>query len=64
MYSTPLSRNSRLPVDDTFDDAVDRLPAVLDVAKQVDGRADLFLDEILCFFRRLGLVEQADDMSG
>src|SRR5687768_3746350 len=48
-----------LPRDDTLDDAIDRLPAVLDVSQQVDRRADLFLDKIPGFLCRIRLVQHA-----
>ena len=46
-----------LPRDDALDHAVDRLPAMLDISQQIDGRPHLVLDKILGFLRRLGLIQ-------
>src|SRR5450631_3712714 len=48
-----------LAVHNALDDTVDRLSAMLDVAEQVDGRADLFLDEILGFLCSVALFGEA-----
>src|SRR4030095_4425775 len=47
-----------LTLDDALDNSIDRLPAVLDVAEQVDRRADLLLDEILRLLRRVRLINE------
>src|SRR4029079_1852264 len=47
-----------LPVDDALNDAVDSLPAVLDGAQQIDGRADLFFDKVLCLLGGFVLIEE------
>ena len=53
-----------LPRNNTFDNAIDRLPAMFDIAKQVDRRTNLFFYKILGFLGRIALIQQADDMSG
>ncbi len=47
-----------LSIDDAFDDAIDRLPAMLDVTQEVDRRANFLLDKILCLLRGVGLIDK------
>ena len=47
----PLVQEIPLPVNDRFDDAIDRLPAVFNVAKQVDGGPHLLFNKVAGLFR-------------
>jgi hypothetical protein len=44
-------------MNDALDDAVDRLPPVLDVAQEIDRRTHLVFDEVARLLRGVGLAE-------
>ena len=57
MILDALVKKFTLTSNDTFDNAIDGLPPMFDISKQIDRRPHLFLDEILGFLRRFALVQ-------